>query len=188
MRIITTEDSDHSVLLQPAKRVDFPCDDDTKNFISDFKAFFTQLDSVKGAAGLAATQVGMSLQMFIVQAGKDYGKYRKNVYDYLEPTLFINPHYEPVIEDGEHKDWEGCFSIPSHVAQVYRYNTIEVFWCDEQGQPHQRIVRGYLARVIQHESGHLTGEIFTELARDDCRVMTYEEYYAMRRAAVGSSS
>ena len=56
MKIVTMDDDDHNVLLQPSADVIFPLTKADKQFIEEFTSFFYQLDEEAGIAGLAATQ------------------------------------------------------------------------------------------------------------------------------------
>jgi len=53
--------------------------------------------------------------------------------------------------------WEGCFSVPLALAEVPRHQTILATYTNLQGQPVTSILRGFAARVFQHEFDHLQG-------------------------------
>ena len=57
---------------------------------------------------------------------------------------------------------EGCLSLPAIHEKVVRPTRIRVTWMDEQFQPHDEWVDGYLARVMQHEFDHLEGKMFVD--------------------------
>ena len=57
---------------------------------------------------------------------------------------------------------EGCLSLPAIHEKVIRPSRIHVKWLDQQMQPHDEWVDGYLARVMQHEFDHLEGKMFVD--------------------------
>ena len=57
---------------------------------------------------------------------------------------------------------EGCLSLPGIHEPVKRPKRIRVTYLDEQFQAHDEWVDGFLARVIQHETDHLEGHLFTD--------------------------
>ena len=108
--------------------------------------------------GLAAPQIGLSLQLFLVDASP---------FSDDEPHLegfkkvFINP--EILEETGD--EWlfkEGCLSIPGIRENVKRNATIKVKYLDENFSEHIEEFSGLAARVIQHEYDHIEGILFTD--------------------------
>ena len=57
---------------------------------------------------------------------------------------------------------EGCLSLPGIHESVKRGNKIRVQYLDENLEPHDEIIEGYLARVMQHEFDHLEGTVFVD--------------------------
>ena len=57
---------------------------------------------------------------------------------------------------------EGCLSLPGIHEPVRRPTRIRVSYMDEDFQPHEEWVEGYLARVMQHEFDHLEGKMFID--------------------------
>jgi peptide deformylase len=175
MQLVVPDSPEYSVLKQVAKTVEFPLDTATQQFIHGLEIFFHNLKSPLGSpAGLAAPQVGHSLRIIIIQIPESAKNRRKDVYDVVPPTVWINPSYTPIIEAGENKDWEGCFSVPDKMGEVYRYNEIHYTAYTPQGQKISGVARGFLARLIQHEVGHLNGELYIDRLRPDCRYDSVE--------------
>ena len=114
----------------------------------------TMLDA--NGAGLAAPQIGVDLQLVI------FGFQRNERYPDAPPvpmTVLINPQITPVGEamvDG----WEGCLSVPGLRGEVPRYARIRYTGFDLHGQPVEREVDGFHARVVQHECDHLIGRLY----------------------------
>lgn len=115
-----------------------------------------------GGVGLAAPQIGVSLQVVIFGFGKS------ERYPDAEPipkTILINPRIVP-IGDEETLGWEGCLSLPGLRGEVPRSERIRYTGFDENGQPIDRTVSGFHARVVQHECDHLIGRLFPSRIRD----------------------
>ena len=52
---------------------------------------------------------------------------------------------------------EGCLSIPGYGANIKRSKKIKIKVVDENGKKIKLKARGFLARVLQHETDHLHG-------------------------------
>jgi peptide deformylase len=106
--------------------------------------------------GLAAPQVGAALRLLVMDDGK--GRAR----------ALVNP--EITDRRGSVVAEEGCLSIPGIYADVERSEWIRVEAADEDGKPISLELRGFPARVVQHEMDHLDGVLFVDrlppVARD----------------------
>ena len=114
----------------------------------------TMLDA--NGAGLAAPQIGVDLQLVI------FGFQRNERYPDAPPvpmTVLINPQIT-AIGDAMVDGWEGCLSVPGLRGEVPRYARIRYTGFDLQGQPVEREVDGFHARVVQHECDHLIGRLY----------------------------
>lgn len=185
LQLVTLDSPEHSVLRTPAKTIQFPLDSETQQFIRDLQIFFRDLKSPLGnPAGLAAPQVGHALRIVIIQIPETAKARRKDVYGVIPPTVLINPAYTPVEAAGEGKDWEGCFSVPDRMGEVYRYNEIHYTAYTPEGKQINAVAHGFLARLIQHEVGHLNAELYIDRLRPDCRFDSLENVMKMMRAPV----
>ena len=113
-------------------------------------------------AGLAAPQIGVDLQLVI------FGFQRNVRYPDAAPvplTVLINPQITPLGTD-EVDGWEGCLSVPGLRGLVPRWSRIRYTGYDLQGQPIEREVDGFHARVVQHECDHLIGRLYPTRMRD----------------------
>ncbi len=109
--------------------------------------------------GLAAPQIGLSVRLVVIDLdtiSDDMAEYHgfKHVY--------INPHIEELDDTETETGEEGCLSLPGIHEKVTRPTRIRVTYLDEQFQPHDEWVEGFLARVMQHEFDHLEGRLFTD--------------------------
>jgi len=144
---------------QPVLRkvaADIPADyPDLKQLIADMFETMYNSDGV----GLAAPQVGKPIRVVVITLDvlkDDYPEYAGFNRAYINPHIveYDNTHTESMEE--------GCLSLPGIHEPVRRPTRIRVQWSDEDWQPHDEWVEGYLARVMQHEFDHLDGKVFTD--------------------------
>lgn len=123
------------------------------------------LDTMRAAngAGLAAPQIGVDLQLVIFGNGELNPRYPDA--PPVPRTALINPVITP-IGDVEISDWEGCLSVPGLRAVVPRWARIRYTGFDQYGDPIEREVEGFHARVVQHECDHLVGKLYPMRVRD----------------------
>jgi peptide deformylase len=118
------------------------------------------IDTVQepGRAGLAANQIGIGLAVFAYNVDGNLG-------------YVINPVLAAA--DGEQEGPEACLSIPGVSAIRRRAARASVTGTDLRGDPVTVSGEGELARCLQHETGHLRGELFIDRLdrRERTRVM-----------------
>lgn len=110
-------------------------------------------------AGLAAPQIGVPLRVVI------FGITHNPRYPEAPPipeTVLINPVLTPLGEEQDDGAWEGCLSVPGWRARVPRWRRLHYRALDPLGQPIEREVEGFHARVVQHECDHLDGVLFPD--------------------------
>lgn len=108
--------------------------------------------------GLAAPQVGLSLRLFVVDAGS-FAEDDEKLKDFKK--VFINAR----ILDETGDKWtfnEGCLSIPDIREDVSRHQNLTINYFDENWVEHTESYDGLAARVIQHEYDHIEGKLFTD--------------------------
>ncbi|ODU40724.1 MAG: peptide deformylase [Thiobacillus sp. SCN 63-374] len=113
-------------------------------------------------AGLAAPQIGIGLQVVIFEVAANP---RYPDAENVPFTVLINPVLTPlsdVMEDG----WEGCLSVPGMRGLVPRHVSLRYQGFDATGQPIDRSVSDFHARVVQHEVDHLRGILYPMRIRD----------------------
>ncbi len=132
--------------------------------------------------GLAAPQVGVPLQLAVIQDSPElWGRLTEEELaarerDALPFTVLVNPAVTPVDEDGLAAFYEGCLSVAGLAAVVARHRAVRVRALDEHGQPIDRLLRGWPARIVQHEADHLGGRLY--LDRAETRSLTTADNYA----------
>lgn len=129
------------------------------------------LDTMRAAdgAGLAAPQIGVDLQVVIFGTGTPNPRYPQA--PVVPRTVLINPVITPLAgPEGalpeEVEDWEGCLSVPGLRGKVPRFQSIRYTGWDQFGEPIDRTVEGFHARVVQHECDHLIGKLYPMRVRD----------------------
>ena len=133
----------NEVLETPCERV-INFDKKLVNLLKDMHETMLVADGV----GLAAPQVGVSLQVAVVDIGDDTGKIE-----------LINP---VILEKrGEQVGPEGCLSFPGLYGEVERAEYIKVRAQNRRGKIFLLEADDFLARAIQHEIDHLHGVLFT---------------------------
>lgn len=146
------------LLLQkaaPVERFDTP---ELHALVQDLKDTMEYMDG----AGIAAPQIGVSLRVVIFGVGKNP---RYPDAEHVPYTVLINPTLAPIgneMEDG----WEGCLSVPGLRGVVPRYSRLHYTGFDPHGKPIDRVVKGFHARVVQHECDHLDGILYPMRIRD----------------------
>jgi peptide deformylase len=122
------------------------------------------LDTMRAndGAGLAAIQIGV-LQRVVVFELQSNPRYPD-----AEPvplTVLVNPTIEFMSDDRD-LGWEGCLSVPGMRGLVPRYRQLRYRGFDELGQPIDRTVADFHARVVQHECDHLDGILYPQRIED----------------------
>lgn len=100
--------------------------------------------------GLAATQVNVHKQVFVVDISEERNSLQ----------VFINP--EIIASEGKAEHEEGCLSVPGIYENVTRAERVTVKALDVEGKPFTLKAEGLLAICIQHEIDHLKGKVFVE--------------------------
>lgn len=127
-----------------------------KELIANMFETLTASDGV----GLAAPQIGKAIRVVVIDLdvlSEDLPEYK----DFRK--AYINAHIIEYDEESKKESMEeGCLSIPGIHENVTRPTRIHVQYMDEDFQPHDEWVEGYLARVMQHEFDHLEGVMFVD--------------------------
>jgi peptide deformylase len=122
--------------------------------------------------GLAATQIGIPLRIFVVDItlGRDPGGL----------IVMVNPEF--VSREGMQLEEEGCLSIPGFNATVVRPERAIVKGLNREGVEHQHEGSGLLARAFQHEMDHLDGTLFVDRLRGIKRDLIVRRIKKLTRA------
>lgn len=131
---------------------------------ADYPALNTLIDDMfktltkSGGVGLAAPQIGLSIQLFILDLSvmaddePQYATFKK---------VFINPEIIEFSSETEIAE-EGCLSVPGLSERVKRSLSVTIRYFDENWQEHTETYTGFPARAIQHEYDHLLGTVYVD--------------------------
>jgi peptide deformylase len=130
--------------------------------------------------GLAAPQVGESLQIVIAE---DKASYQETVPENLrleqgrKPIalkVLVNPFIEAV-GTATALYFEGCLSIDGYVGAVERYKAVRVSAIDRHGKAISYTAHGWQARILQHEADHLAGRLYTDrmISESFCNIKNF---------------
>ena len=119
--------------------------------------------------GLAANQVGVPLQLAVIDLSSREDEEQRH------PLLvIINP--ELIVMEGSVLEEEGCLSIPDIRGMVPRFTDIAVRALDRDGKSIELQLKGFPARVVQHETDHLDGVLFFDRMSSMLSLTYLEEY------------
>ena len=139
------------ILRQPAETVvDFG-----QQFQQHIDDLLETLYASPGAVGLAATQVGLPLRVFLVDLHPQQPESELKVY--VNPTIVRSSRWK--------MSREGCLSFPEYLATVKRAKRLTVKGCDRLGTPFEQDLEGFEAVVVQHELDHLDGVLMIDRIR-----------------------
>jgi peptide deformylase len=134
-------------LRQPGRKVP-ELTDELRQLIDDMAETMYAAPGV----GLAATQIGESWQIFVVDCAAEG-----------EPSdlrVFVNPE---ILSTEEKLTWEeGCLSFPGAREEVERAGKVRVRAQDRNGTWFELEAEGLLAVAIQHEYDHLQGVLMID--------------------------
>ena len=147
LKIVTLPDQILRTPCKPVKKV-------TPELLSIAKDMLEFMYKAPGV-GLAANQVGLDIQLVVIDPTRDPEKMGKN------SKILFNPK---IIESsGKVTLDEGCLSLPGIFENVTRKSWVKVSYLNEKNE--EKIIEGsgLLAQVIQHEIDHLNGKLYIDL-------------------------
>jgi peptide deformylase len=132
--------------------------DKTVGIIADM---FETMRNANGV-GLAANQIGLNKQIFVIDISPVEG------YERYKPIAMINPKIVSKSDETVGIE-EGCLSIPDLRAEVIRPKSIFVSFFDVNMKEHTIEADELFSRVIQHEYDHLQGILFIDYLDDELK-------------------
>ncbi len=108
--------------------------------------------------GLAAPQVHLAIRLAVLEVER-HPRYPDM--PSVPLTVLINPVVS-VIDSTPVEEWEGCLSIPDLRGKVPRHKRVRVAALGRNAEQLEFIAEDFHARVIQHETDHLNGEVYLD--------------------------
>jgi peptide deformylase len=131
---------------------------ETQRLIDDMVETMHEYDGV----GLAANQVHVSRQIAVIEVAS-HPRYPEMAP--IPLTVIINPVLTP-LGDETQSDWEGCLSIPEFRGMTPRATSVRLEAYDRRGERFELVAKDFFARVLQHETDHLSGKVYLDRMRD----------------------
>lgn len=142
------------VLHEPTKDVTQPVEE-LAELIADMHE---TMDAAHGV-GLAANQIGVPLRIFVYHC-PDGDQMRRGTV--INPVLETSEIPETMPADDGSED-EGCLSVPGEGFPTGRADWARVTGKNEKGEDISIEGYGFFARMLQHETGHLDGFVYTDV-------------------------
>ncbi len=116
--------------------------------------------------GLAAQQIGLSLQLFVMDC---------------EGIKLVAANPKIISTEGEQSGQEGCLSVGKVPAVVIRSEKATLRAQDAKGEWFEREATGYAARCVQHETDHCNGKLFVDHLPKMRRDMVVKKFQKEKR-------
>jgi peptide deformylase len=117
--------------------------------------------------GLAAPQVGMPLQIAVIEDRQEYidklppGQAQERGRIAIPFQVLINPGLRPQGEETA-SFFEGCLSLAGFTAIVPRARAVHVECLNERAESVEIFAENWYARILQHEIDHLHGSLYID--------------------------
>jgi peptide deformylase len=137
-------------------------------------AMFETMMAYRGV-GLAAPQVGINEQIFVVDTGKE-------IFAAINPKIIKTAGSE-VME-------EGCLSIPRVLVDIKRAKTLWVEFTNEENRQVRAQLNGLAAKVFQHEYDHLHGKLILDYLppRERSKILSQMKKGSLTGKALGENN
>jgi peptide deformylase len=159
LKIVQAPEAVLSQIAKPVKTIDKAI----TNLLAEMEETLAHASDPEGV-GLAAPQVGKSLQIFIIRQTP-----RSPLLTFINPQIieFSDGTKEKKLSKAKSASGgkrgvqlEGCLSLKDIWGIVKRHQSISVSFMNEKGEKHTKTFDGFLATIIQHEYDHLQGVLF----------------------------
>ena len=138
-------------------------DEDLRSLVADM---FATMYAAEGV-GLAATQVGIDLAVFVFDCPDDDHVRHSGVI--CNPVVTLPEGKERNLESQD----EGCLSLPGAYIELARPDHAVCRGQDAEGRPVEVVGTGLLSRCLQHETDHLNGTVFGDRLSGRARKKLY---------------
>jgi peptide deformylase len=139
--------------------------------------------------GLAAPQIGESLQLAIIEDKPEYqaalteSELAERERRPVPFHVLINPQIQ-LLAAPDRSFFEGCLSLPGFAGIVPRAPKVLVEALNHLGETVRIDARGWYARILQHEIDHLRGTLYIDrmCSRSFCSLENYNRHWKSRPA------
>lgn len=159
------------VLRKKTKRLT-KVDDKTVELVGNM--FYTMHKA--SGIGLAAPQVGIDLALTVIDVSHVEGEEETKPLTLINPKI-VDSHGKIVIE-------EGCLSIPHVRAEVERPKEVFVEYQDLDLNLQNVELKGFVARVAQHEIDHLNGVLFIDHLSKEAKSEFKEQLNLIKKGGI----
>ena len=137
-------------------------------------------DTMRAApgVGLAAPQIGESIQLAVIEDREEYIQHvsedvlKERHRSTIEFHVIVNPKIT-LLDVPSAEFFEGCLSVEGYQAIVRRAYRVRVECLNERAEPLTINADGWYARILQHEIDHLNGKLYID--RMESRTFTTNE-------------
>lgn len=150
------------ILTQKSKTV-LKIDKKIKTIIDELKKTLTTTRNPRGV-GLAAPQIGINLKIFVTRP-----KSQDKIKTFINPEIISrSKNLVEISRENkgksakDEKKLEGCLSIDNVWGHLKRADRVTLKYLDEKGIQHEEEFTGFMATIVQHETDHLEGILFTQ--------------------------
>ncbi|MEK7140924.1 MAG: peptide deformylase [Patescibacteria group bacterium] len=144
----------NGVLTIPAQTITV-FDKKLRMTIEEMKEILRATRKPKGV-GLAAPQVGLPLRMFLTRPKED-----DPIRVFINPEIILRSEEETDGVPDKTNKLEGCLSIDGIWGKVKRATMLTLRFQDETGFFHEEEFSGFMATIVQHETDHTNGILYT---------------------------
>jgi peptide deformylase len=144
----------NTVLTTPTKIVT-RFDKKLEKLISDMTETLVKARNPRGV-GIAAPQIGEPWRVFLIKPTE-----KSAVRAFVNPKIIRQTPIPETEQSSDDKKLEGCLSVPLIWGKVRRSQEVTVTYQDVSGKQYEEQFTGFPAVIIQHETDHLNGTLFT---------------------------
>jgi peptide deformylase len=145
-------DNKSEAKLLRKKVADFDFKKHSKKEINELLKKMREAMKAANGIGLSANQIGLDMNIFIAQAeDKFYAVFNPKITKYSGEKILME---------------EGCLSVPEIYGTTERPEKVTLEGYDKNGKKLKIKSWGLLARIFQHETDHLNGKLFIDIATD----------------------
>lgn len=122
-----------------------------------------------GGIGLAANQIGLPLNMFVMMLEKG------------DTLVVINPVVLLLDQRTHLFPYDGCLSLPGVSSPTPRHDSVTLAYQDITGESYRAVFEGLEAVIVQHEMDHLNGLLYIDRLGKLKREMLLKKYHKLSK-------